>query len=124
MIRLLLPIRILLVMALAIVIWASLSQTATIPGPQHSDKIAHFIAYFGVAFLGLIGFRTYRNEVLFIIFCFILGASMEYAQSFLPKRVMSWGDMIANSLGIVGAVILYWPLRGWINKKLGRGIEP
>ena len=121
--RLLIPIRTLLVIALAVVVWASLSQNASIPGPQNSDKIAHFIAYFGVAFLGLAGFRTPRNEILFIVFCFILGASMEYAQSFVPGRMMSWADMIANSLGILGAVVFYLPLRSWIDKKLGRGEE-
>jgi len=120
--RLLIPIRILLVIALAIVVWASLSQI-NLPGPQNSDKVAHFIAYFGLAFLGLVGFRTPRNEILFIGFCLLLGGSMEYAQSFVPGRVMSWADMIANSLGILGAVIVYWPLRGWIDQKLGRGEE-
>ena len=120
--RLLIPIRILLAIALAVVVWASLSQIH-LPGPQNSDKVAHFIAYFGVAFLGLAGFRTPRNEILFIVFCFILGASMEYAQSFVPGRMMSWADMIANSLGIVGAVLVYLPLRSWIDKKLGRGEE-
>ena len=124
MYRLLIPIRILLVIALAIVVWASLSQTAQIPGPQNSDKVAHFIAYFGLALLGLTGFRTPRNEIFFIIFCFILGASMEYGQSFVPGRVMSWADMIANSLGIIGAVLFYLPLRSWIDRKFGRGDEP
>ena len=121
--RLLLPIRILLVIALAIVVWASLSQTVAISGPQHSDKAAHFIAYFGLTFLGLTGFRTPRNEILFVGFCLLLGAAMEYGQSFVPGRSMSWADMLANSLGILGAVLLYWPLRNWIGRILGRGEE-
>lgn len=120
--RLLLPIRILLVIALAVIVWASLSQT-TVSGPQHSDKVAHFIAYFGLTFLGLTGFRTLRNEILFVGFCLLLGAAMEYGQSFVPGRSMSWADMVANSLGILGAVLLYWPLRNWIGQMLGRGEE-
>lgn len=119
--RLLIPIRILLAFALALVIWASLSQNATLPAAENSDKIAHFIAYFGLTFLGLASFRTPKNEGLFVIFCLILGGTMEYAQSFVPGRVMSWEDMIANGLGVLGAVLLYLPLRGWIDQRLGRG---
>tara|TARA_R110001583_G_scaffold2657_3_gene18721 strand:- start:1836 stop:2222 length:387 start_codon:yes stop_codon:yes gene_type:complete len=111
--------RILLVAVLVVVVWASLKQTGnTIAG---SDKIAHFLAYMSLAGLGLVSFQLLRNQCLFMLFCLALGGTMELIQGQLPHRVMGWDDMLANSLGVLTAILVYWPLRGWIDRLLGRG---
>ncbi|WP_221795078.1 VanZ family protein [Oceanobacter mangrovi] len=110
--------RFLLVAVLAIVVWASLKSTGdTIAG---SDKIAHFLAYGTLAGLGLISFRRRINQIYFLLFCLALGGSMELLQGMLPHRFMGWDDMLANSLGVVTAVAVYWPMQDWINRVLGR----
>ena len=111
--------RILLLIVLVVVIWASLKATGnTLAG---SDKIAHFMAYGALAGLGLISFRRPKNKALFMLFCLVLGGTMEILQGRLPHRVMGWDDMLANALGVLAAIVVYWPLRRWIDRLLGRG---
>jgi VanZ family protein len=111
--------RILLVAVLVVVVWASLKQTGSaIAG---SDKTAHFLAYMALAGLGLVSFQLLRNQGLFMLFCLALGGAMELIQGQLPSRVMGWDDMLANSLGVLAAIVVYWPLRKWIDRLLGRG---
>ena len=70
------------------------------------DKVGHLAVYFLFA---LLGSRVARSQRHFLYLCagiVIYGGLMEVVQSFLPGRVMSVYDVLANTLGvIVGAAI-------------------
>lgn len=98
------------------VVWASLKPNAgaTIAG---SDKLAHGFAYMSLTLVGLCNFMTFRNKVLFIVFALLLGATMEFCQSFIPGRDMSGADMLANSAGVMLAILMYLPI-GWWRRRM------
>jgi VanZ family protein len=90
----------------ALVICASL-----MPNPpelmhgQGSDKLEHIAAYFVVTFW--FGQIYARNRVRCAIgFAFImLGVSMEYLQRMTGYRVFEYGDMAANTVGVLCALL-------------------
>jgi len=115
---LLVAVRTLLIVVLVVVVWASLKPTgSTIAG---SDKIAHFLAYAALSGLGLLSFGRVWFQAGFVVFCLLLGGTMEIMQGMLPHRVMGWDDMLANALGVAVAVAVYWPLRSWFDRLLGK----
>jgi VanZ family protein len=72
------------------------------------DKINHFIAY---AVLSLnLGFVVKRVKTY--LFCipllFAYGLLLEYFQGFVPGRQPSWLDALANSIGVVIGLIIFW----------------
>lgn len=94
-----------------------------------ADKILHFFAFGILGILTARGLRNAKNRILkenytsltFLI-CIIYGAMDETHQYFVPGRHSSWGDWIADILGIL---IMVWIYKRVIdskelkNKKLG-----
>jgi len=94
-----------------------------------ADKFLHFFAFGILGILTARGLRNAKNRILkenytsltFLI-CIIYGAMDETHQYFVPGRHSSWGDWIADILGIV---IMVWIYKRVIeskelkNKKLG-----
>jgi hypothetical protein len=113
---LILLLRITLVGLVIAVIWASLKPNggATIAG---SDKLAHGLAYMSLALVGLNNFRLLANKALFVAFALMLGALMEYGQSFVPGRDMSAEDMLANSIGVALGIVFYIPFSLWRKRR-------
>lgn len=76
------------------------------PGPLHSDKILHFIAYLQLTgFAYIIAAHTrYFNALCVVIVLYGLG--IEIIQGFLPTREASVGDFVANTLGVLVAWFL------------------
>ncbi len=79
----------------------------SIPG---ADKVAHFLAYGGLATLVSVGMRrsgrSYRPAVLFwlpIVLAALYGLSDEFHQYFVPQRSCSAGDALADLGGAVVA---------------------
>lgn len=109
---LILLLRITLVGLVIAVIWASLKPNggSAIAG---SDKLAHGFAYMSLTLVGLNNFRLLANKALFVTFALMLGALMEYAQSFVPGRDMSADDMFANGIGVALGIVLYIPFSLW-----------
>jgi VanZ family protein len=64
-----------------------------------SDKVFHFVAYMGLAFLPMLGFRPLAG-----IACagsmILLGIALEFAQTLVPGRSYEVADMVANTLGV------------------------
>ncbi|MCK4754601.1 MAG: VanZ family protein [Calditrichia bacterium] len=94
-----------------------------------ADKILHFIVFGVLGILTARGLRNAKNKILkenytsltFLI-CIIYGALDETHQYFVPGRHASWGDWIADILGIVIMVWIYKRVMDSIelkNKKLG-----
>jgi VanZ family protein len=81
------------------------------------DKIAHFIAYFVTALLFTISFRTrFRpTDIYAVLFAFGYGVILELAQLFVPNRVCSLKDLVANFSGVLFFFILYRLLWGRID---------
>ena len=88
-----------------LVAWVSLREADTsIVG--NYDKLGHFVVYGLFAWLGLrLGLRRGTYAVLCLA---IVGYSglLEYGQSFVPGRMMSGFDLLANAAGVLlGALV-------------------
>ena len=72
-----------------------------------NDKIGHFIAY--CVLMVNIGLFTPSKKYLFVLI-FVVGYSavMEYFQGFVPGRMVSWADVMANFTGAcIGLLVLF-----------------
>ena len=81
--------------------------------PGFTDKITHFVFYFGFVFLwgnALLLKTQNRKNVFLKVFttAILVGALMEILQETLTKnRTFDWVDILANSIGaLVGIFIL------------------
>ncbi len=107
----------LLILYLIVITWASLARFI-IPfevGVKGSDKIGHFIAYFifTLIWFSFLFFSEKRKEtfkqslIKSSLICFFYGGLMEILQMLLTNyRSPEWNDMLANTSGIIFAVIL------------------
>ncbi len=109
--------RISLIVIVLGIAWLSLTPKETIT--IGNDKISHFIAY-GVLMLN-IGLLTYEHKKTFVwgaLAAVVYGGLLEVGQHFVPGRMMSFYDLIANTGGVVCGVLLtiflYTPLRNFL----------
>lgn len=105
----------------AFIVGSSLSPDPLVPIETLSDKAGHFIAYFSLALLGS-GITTPRRLRITMLRCFLLGAALELAQALLTEhRHAEWGDLAANTAGILTAwLIAGWGRAGWAYRTLAR----
>lgn len=98
----------------------ALSLLPPIPlgGPQDSDKIGHFLAYFTLSAWAVSIFRTRGAQGLAALSLVALGLCIEWAQANLTdNRQGDLRDALANSLGIaLGFVLSFTPLARWLEK--------
>lgn len=85
--------------AILVIAWGELTPN---PPPEVSellgwDKAEHFIAYFGLALLGVLGWSGRRTLGIFLA-VLALGGTLELLQ-LAVGRDAEWGDMLANTLG-------------------------
>lgn len=72
---------------------------------ENWDKVGHMLAYFIFA---LVGYRVVSESKQYMFLCFgivIYGGLIEVAQSYVPGRMMSAYDILANTLGVAIALI-------------------
>jgi len=69
------------------------------------DKLVHFAAYAGLAFLSLLAFEGRRGMAAALSMIF-LGAGVEILQHFSPGRTPDIDDAIANTLGVLSGIAL------------------
>jgi VanZ family protein len=105
----------------AFIAWSSLAPTPPVSAPSLSDKLQHFVAYLaltllasGIAMPGRLWLTAFR--------CFLLGGFLEIAQGLLTTtRQAEWGDLAANTAGILAAWIIAGGGRaGWGLRALER----
>lgn len=93
------------VMAVAAIFVLAMLPNAAPPGVWGVDKIAHFAVFLALAAIPaaiLSGGRTLLwTEVLLLA----VGLGIEVAQSFIPGRVGSGGDLLADVLGVLAGVV-------------------
>ncbi|MGK0441408.1 MAG: VanZ family protein [Pseudohongiellaceae bacterium] len=70
------------------------------------DKVGHISLYFVFAIIGYRIFSNTRYYLYLCIFIIIYSGLMEVAQSFMPGRMMSVYDLLANAIGVAMAVVL------------------
>ncbi len=69
------------------------------------DKVGHLVVYFIFA---LLGYRVVSKLEHYFYLCIgivVYSGLMEVAQSFLPGRMMSGYDLLANAVGVAIAMI-------------------
>ena len=71
-----------------------------------TDKAIHFLIFLYLSYLGLLcSFPFSRNLLLISIFCF--GLLIEIIHFYHPYRYFEISDLIANSIGIFLALMIY-----------------
>lgn len=86
------------------------------------DKAQHFIAYAGLMWW----FRqAFEPQWRWVVFLTILGIALEGIQGVTDTRHFSYGDMVANAIGVFGGVVLVamTPLGrvlAWVDRLLGK----
>lgn len=90
------------------------------------DKVMHFLTYGIHAFLCLVALSDkililkLFHYFLALAFSVSYGIFNEIYQYFIPEREFSFGDILANGLGIITFLILVYIFQ---NKKLKKGNE-
>ena len=70
------------------------------------DKINHFIAFFVLALLLDFSFPNFNFNMFKIILLITYGFSLEMIQHFLPHRIFSLIDVLADIVGLAGYGLL------------------
>ena len=70
------------------------------------DKFNHFVAFFILALLLDFSFPNFSFNMLKIILLITYGFSLEIIQHFLPNRMFSLFDVVADIVGLAGYGIL------------------
>ncbi len=71
------------------------------------DKVLHFVIYAVFAVLGYQALKEGRRYFYVCLGIIAYSALIEVAQSYMPGRVMSGYDLLANTVGVVfGAVVV------------------
>jgi VanZ family protein len=84
--------------ALALVIWGELTPHP--PAMGESDKVLHFLAYFGLAGLASTALRYRRAVILAALGLILLGGVLEVLQMF-TGRDAELLDEVANTIGVL-----------------------
>ena len=78
---------------------------------NHVDKIFHCTEFFILGFLALKSFSIENNYKFAVALasCALFGAFDEWWQSFVSNRCTSFGDFIADGLGVILAGFFFKP---------------
>lgn len=81
---------------------------------EWADKVVHFIMYFFLCTVLLLNGSRYHKKQLSILYLIwsgiiviLYGVLMEFLQYFISYRGASLYDMLANSLGVIFAIICF-----------------
>ena len=74
-----------------------------------NDKISHFIAYSTLMFnVGLLSYFNKSHFIRGIVLSIFFGGVIEVIQHFVPGRVMSFFDIVANTTGVLLGGFTYY----------------
>ena len=93
---------------IALVVYLSLTSSPVHIDTElpYQDKLLHVLAYFGLTFWFLQIYHIRRHRFVWVVIFTGLGLLLEVLQGFDPNRYSEAGDMLANALGVVAAVML------------------
>ncbi len=104
--------RLLLAALVALVSWFAFSEASGAAAFSQVDKVKHVLAFTGLATAAALGWGPGLRTATFAATGLALyGAFIEAVQSFLPGRVASWHDLLADGLGIACGLLLVWLAR-------------
>ncbi len=105
---------------LLVAYWLALATGTHIPiytsshVPQYNDKVMHFLAYAGLAFLLCVAWTAARGSfhwsmglVIWVIVV-MYGALDELSQIPVPGRSGDYRDWIADGLGAIIGIVSFW----------------
>ena len=98
--------RILFVLYALVIAYLSLMPTVAPVGVRHGDKVGHLLAYAVFALLALFAVNNRRQFYQWSLGIIAFGLAMEGLQSMIPGRMMSFWDFVANSVGVVLAIVI------------------
>ena len=100
-------------MAVALALFVGLSQSESRSIYQGYDKWLHASVFFLLWWLARISLRWHTLAISLAVVA--LGGAEELRQAFTPGRTADWGDIAANTAGVLLAALLYSALRGlWV----------
>ena len=111
----------LIVYSMVIFIFSSRPEVGVEQYFYGQDKVIHFLTYGIYAFLCLVALSDKILLLKLFHYFLALALSVSYGvfneiyQNFIPEREFSFGDILANSLGIITFLILVYAFQ---NKKL------
>lgn len=96
-----------------------LFRPAAPPNPfSHSDKVLHCLAFFGFSLVARFAFVNKANGLIWL-FLLALAPASEYLQHYLqPHRSFSWLDILANSMGVLLALLMWLAIQENIKNRL------
>ena len=86
------------------------------------DKVNHFVAYgFLMGWFGQL-VKTTSRRLLIASGLILMGLVLEIVQGTLPYRLFDWFDVVANSLGVLVALLLVYSgadnLFSWLSARI------
>ena len=91
-----------------LVIYLSVTSNPPDPGIEipSFDKVAHTLAYF--AMMGWFAqiYHVKKQRIAYALSFVALGVALEFVQSFDPARMAEFADMVANTSGVIIAVLI------------------
>lgn len=88
-----------------------------------SDKGAHWLEFMGLGFLLALGFfynlprQTFLRAYLTVIIGISVGLVDELHQRYLPGRQCDWRDWIADIIGVMAGLAIFWLIFNLKTKK-------
>lgn len=92
----------------ALVMYLSITSAPPLPDVDvpYFDKLGHFLAYFVLMGWFAQIYHVKKMRVIFALAFIFMGLAMEFIQSFDPARMAEFADMVANTLGVVIALLI------------------
>ena len=107
----------------AFIVYMSLKPADSKNIIEVNDKVGHCLAYFTLVIATRIFFPRWKM-VGAMLFSFTLSCLLEWLQNFVPGRVVSIWDIVANGTGVLIGTLFYLTCAKWIHKVLiALGIE-
>jgi VanZ family protein len=104
--------------AVVAVIVLSLIPPPSMPVPQGTDKVEHFLAYAALSAYAAMLFARRRAQAIAAAGLVVLGVGLEVAQATLTdSRMADSADALANTLGVLaGLLTAVTPMAGWLQR--------
>ena len=91
-----------------VVIYLSVTSSPPLPDVEvpYFDKVGHLLAYFILMGWFAQIYHVKKQRLIFSLSFVALGVLMEFVQSFDPARMAEFADMVANTSGVVIALLI------------------
>jgi len=98
--------RVWLCLSLGVITYLATAELEYMVFPLNYDKINHFVTFLVLALLVDFSFPNSRFNTVKIFLLIAYGFSLEVLQYFLPYRMFSLFDIVADSLGLLAYALL------------------